>query len=66
MKLTNENISETVEKIQNLFEKAAVSLRDRTKIILIVEESLIRCRDHFGEEKDFELKMNQWFGGPNS
>ena len=64
MKLTNEDIAVTIEEIQKFFEKADVSIRDRAKIILIVEEALVRCSDHFGEEKNFELKMNKWFGAP--
>lgn len=46
------------------FEQANVSIRDRAKIILIVEEAPVRCQENFGEEKDFELKMNKWFGAP--
>ena len=64
MKLNNEDIAQAVEEIQNFFERADVSTRDRTKINLLVEEALLRCSEHFGAEKDFELKMNKWFGAP--
>ncbi|MBR4642125.1 MAG: hypothetical protein IKO74_05305 [Selenomonadaceae bacterium] len=64
MKLTNENIAAVVEKIQKFFEQADVSVRDRTKINLLVEEALLRCSEHFGAEKDFEFKMSKWLGVP--
>ena len=64
MKLTNENINVTVEDIRKFFEQADVSTRDRTKINLLVEEALLRCSEHFGAEKNFELKMRKWFGTP--
>jgi len=64
MKLTNENIAAAVEEIQKFFEQADVSTRDRTKINLLIEEALLRCSEHFGEEKDFEIKTRKWFGTP--
>ena len=64
MKLTNANIAAAVEQIQKFFEQADVSKQDRTKINLTIEESLLRCQAHFGEEKDFELKTRKWFGTP--
>ena len=64
MKLTNENINATVGEIQKFFEQADVSVRDRTKINLLVEEALLRCSEHFGANHDFELKMSKWFGTP--
>ena len=64
MKLTNENIAAAVEEIQKFFEQADVSTHDRTKINLLIEEALLRCSEHFGEEKDFEIKTRKWFGTP--
>ena len=64
MKLTNENIAQTVEDIQNFFAQANVVHRDRLKIQLVVEESLLRWQKHFGTEKDFDVQMNKWFGTP--
>lgn len=36
-----------------IFEQANVSIRDRAKIILIVEEALVCCQENFGAEKEF-------------
>ena len=65
MKLTNKNIARAVEDIQKFFEQADVSKRDRTKINLTVEEALLRCRENFGAEKDFQLKTHKLFGAPS-
>ncbi len=51
MKLTNNNIAQAVEDIQKFFAQADVSERDRTKINLIVEEALLRCREFFDASK---------------
>lgn len=64
MKLTNEDIAAAVGKIQNFFEQADVSERDHMKINLLVEEALLRCNEHFGAEKNFDLKMSKWLGAP--
>lgn len=64
MQLSNENIAQAVKDIQNFFEQAEVSQRDRMKINLTVEEALLRWQEHFGAEKDFQLKMSDRFGAP--
>ena len=64
MKLTNDNIAQAVKEIQNFFEQAEVSQRDRTKINLTVEEALLRCQENFGAEENFQIKMSNRFGSP--
>lgn len=64
MKLTNANIGKSVEEIINFFENAAISKNDKLKINLIVEESLLRFQEKFGEDKEFTVKTRQWFGVP--
>ncbi|MBQ6434636.1 MAG: cation:dicarboxylase symporter family transporter [Synergistaceae bacterium] len=64
MKLTNENIAAAVDEIQNFFEKLNVSRQDKIKICLLFEESLLRCKEKFGENHDFELVKRKWFGTP--
>ena len=64
MKLSNEDIARAVEDIQKFFEQADVSERDRLKINLTLEEALLRCQEHFGTEKKFEIKTRKLFGAP--
>ena len=64
MKLSNENIAQAVEDIQNFFERTDAIHRDRLKIQLVVEESLLRWQKHFGAEKDFDVQTSNWFATP--
>ena len=64
MKLTNKNIDETVEKIGNFFDSAKVSRKDKIKICLMIEESLLRYQEKFGEDYNFSLVTKKWFGTP--
>ena len=64
MNLSDQNIARAVEEVQNFFEQAAVSRRDRLKIQLVVEESFLRWQEHFGEEKNFKMQTRNWFGTP--
>lgn len=64
MKLSNKNIAETVEKIENFFESANVSRKDKIKICLLIEESLLRYQEKFGEDYNFSFVTKKWFGTP--
>ena len=64
MKLTNENIDKSIVEIQKFFEKAGVSKKDKIKINLILEESLLRFQEHFGEDTDFTIKTRKLFSVP--
>ena len=64
MKLSNENIGETVDEIVEFFRESKVSKKDLQKIGLLVEEVLLRYQEKFGEEQEFTLKSNKWFGAP--
>ena len=64
MKLSNENINKTSQEIQEFLKKTGISKQDRIKLSLIIEESLLRCKEHFGEDHDFKISMSEWFGAP--
>ncbi len=64
MKLSNENIAKTSQEIQDFFEKAGISKKDRLKLSLILEESLLRFQEHFGNDYEFKLSMSKWFSAP--
>ena len=64
MKLTNENIANAIEEVQKFFEKLEVTKQDKIKICFLFEESLLRCQEKFGEDKNFELVKRKWFGTP--
>ena len=42
MKLSNENIADAVEEIQNFFQQTNISERDKLRVNLIVEEVFLR------------------------
>lgn len=62
MKLTNEDIGKVVDDAENFFEKAGVSQKDKIKISLILEESLLRYQDHFGSDYDFKVTKKKLLG----
>ena len=64
MKLTNENIAAAVEDVRNFFQRAGGSNRDVLKICLVVEEALLRYRERFGAEHNFELYTRKWLSSP--
>ncbi len=61
MKLSNENIGKVVENAENFFAKAGVSQKDKIKISLALEESLLRFQDHFGADSNFSITSRKWF-----
>lgn len=64
MKLTNKNIDETVKKVEKFFESANVSHKDKIKICLLLEESLLRFQEKFGEDCSFKFITRKWLGTP--
>lgn len=60
MQLTKKDITEVMQKIEKIFE----STQDKIKICLLIEESLLRCQEKFGENKNFEFVTKKWFGTP--
>lgn len=64
MKLTNENIDKAIEKIQDFFESLDVPHRDKIRISLLLEESLLRYQEKFGEDHEFKLIIRKWLGTP--
>ena len=64
MKLTNENIANAVEEVQKFFQKLEVSKQDKVKICFLIEESLLRYQEKFGEDYNFKLVARKWFGTP--
>jgi hypothetical protein len=64
MKLTNENIRETLKEFEIFFEKAGVSKKDRMKIELLVGEILARYQKNFSADHEFTVHMKKWFSVP--
>ncbi|MBR0060627.1 MAG: hypothetical protein IJP68_04015 [Selenomonadaceae bacterium] len=65
MNLSNRNIAQAVDDIQNFFQQAKISERDKLRINLVVEEVFLRWQEHFGAEKNFQMQMRNWFGTPS-
>ena len=64
MELTNKNIGAVVDDIRAFFEKSKVPRKDVIKICLIVEESLLRYQEKFGEAHEFKIYKKKWFSAP--
>jgi len=64
LKLTNQNIAAALEKIEKFFEAVQVSKKDKIKLCVTLEESLLRFQDNFGEDAEFKLTTHKWFGTP--
>ena len=62
MNLSNQNIAQAVEDVLEFFDKTGVSDKDKIKIRLVIEESLLRWQEHFGEQKNFQLQKHKRFG----
>ena len=48
MKLTNNNIAETIEEIEEFFESLNVPPKDKIRLGLLIEEALLRYQEKFG------------------
>lgn len=55
MKLSNKNIATVIENIENFFDAVKVSKKDKLKLCLILEESLLRYQEKFGEDCEFKI-----------
>lgn len=64
MKLSNSNIEDSIEEIQNFFEALKVPKKDKLRISLLLEEVLLRYQEKFGEDYEFNLIIKKWFGTP--
>lgn len=64
MKLSNENINDSIEEIQNFFESLDVPHKDKLRVGLLLEEALLRYQEKFGEEHEFKLVIRKWLGTP--
>ncbi|MBQ6757992.1 MAG: cation:dicarboxylase symporter family transporter, partial [Selenomonadaceae bacterium] len=64
MELTNKNIGAVIEEIRAFFESSKVPRKDVLKICLVVEESLLRYQEKFGEAHEFNLYKKKWFSEP--
>ena len=53
-KLTNKNIANAVQESEKFFEKLEISKQDKVKICFLIEESLLRYQEKFGEDKNFD------------
>lgn len=64
MNLTNENIQKVIDDTVHFLYNAGVSKNDYTKVRLILEESLIIYRKHFGSEHEIKLSTKKFFSSP--
>ncbi|MBR5913403.1 MAG: cation:dicarboxylase symporter family transporter [Selenomonadaceae bacterium] len=64
MKLTNGNINDVVEKIQSFFESVKVPKKDKIRLCMLIEESLLRFQEKFGEDYEFNFVTRKLFGTP--
>ena len=63
-KLTAENIDKISEEMETRLEVIGVTLSNRLRIRLSYEESLLRMRDHFGEDTEVSLAIGSRMGKP--
>ena len=64
MKLTNKNIATAIEDIEKFFDTVKASKKDKLKICLILEETLLRYQEKFGEDCEFKIVTRKWLGAP--
>ncbi len=64
MNLTNQNINDAIEEVQQFFESLDVAHKDKIRVTLLLEEALLRYQEKFGEEHEFKLVIRKWFGTP--
>ena len=57
-------MEKTIEDVREVFEKSPVSEDDCIKICLLLEEALLRCQQHFGQNYHYTLQIQKWFGVP--
>lgn len=64
MKLSNQNIAHIMEEIEKFFDSTNATHKDKLKICVLIEESLLRYQETFGEEQEFTFITRKWFGTP--
>ena len=64
MKLSNENIAKSINEIENFFESTKIPRKDKLRISLLLEETLLRYQEKFGENYEFKVVIRKWFGTP--
>ncbi len=64
MKLSNKNIDAAIATVEKFFDAVKVPKKDKLKLCLILEESLLRYQEKFGEDYEFKFFVRKWFGTP--
>lgn len=64
LSFSNDDLEKTIEDVREVFEKSPVSEDDCIKICLLLEEALLRCQQHFGQNYHYTLQIQKWFGVP--
>lgn len=64
MKLTNQNISQIMSKVEKFFNSVGVVQKDVIKICMIIEDSLLQYQEKFGENCKVKFKTEKWFSVP--
>ena len=64
MKLSNQKIAEIMETVEKFFDSANASRQDKLKICILLEDSLLRYQEKFGECHEFKFVIKKWFGTP--
>ena len=64
LSFSNDDLETTIEEVREVFEKSLVSEEDCIKICLLLEEALLRCQQHFGQDYQYSLRIQRWFGVP--
>lgn len=53
-----------MESIEKFFDSVNVPRKDKLKICLMLEESLLRYQENFGEDYEFNFVARKWLGTP--
>lgn len=64
MELSNRNIAGVMETVERFFDSVNASQQDKLKICILLEESLLRYQEKFGEGHEFKFVIRKWFGTP--
>lgn len=64
LSFSNDDLETTIEVVREVFEKSLVSEEDCIKTCLLLEEALLRCQQHFGQDYQYSLQIQKWFGVP--
>ena len=56
--LNSRGIDECSEVLEEQLKERGIEVKNRIRIRFSFEESLLRMRDHYGEEEDFRLRIN--------